>query len=388
MKTLITSSLIICICLLSGCRKQAVKDTANKLYVDLSNIKETGDKMLIIPDSVFENVSYVSLETTDDNLIYRIDKIIIYDGRMYILDKKQAELLLFDPDGRYVNKLSKKGLGPDEYLSMNDFFISDSQVYILARDNFKIMVYDMNFDFVRQISLNKEFFNKMECVSDKIFLFSNYSVSSLKNIYIIDKQSGKVKNKYFNFLEKQHGAGYSSDGFSRKGDSLFLALSYDYAIYSLNEQNYYKYLTVDFGEKNMYPESFTKMSDEERQQYTKDHYDGFDGLPASSVTNLYISEDFLHFSYVYGAMPVEFFRNNKTGQIHNGYLGSTKKFVFTHGEYANVVDDKYVVAVSPENVKEDIDYCNARNESLEIDYAFFEKLKFDDNPVLCIYSLK
>jgi hypothetical protein len=43
---------------------------------------------------------------------------------MYILDKRNSSIVMFDVNGNYLNQLDRRGNGPGEYLDIADFTVS------------------------------------------------------------------------------------------------------------------------------------------------------------------------------------------------------------------------------------------------------------------------
>jgi hypothetical protein len=215
MKKILYHIIILCILTLSCCCSDKTSNTHDTLSIHLEK-----DLTLISPDSIYSSVTYLPLETTDESIFYEIDKILIHDDAYYLLDKKQSAILTFDKNGKYLNKLTKIGLGHGEYLSLDDFFIIDSLIYTLSSDIRKILVYDINFTFIKDIPVNTHA-SKMDFLDTDIYVYTNFCSSDLKNIHVIDKISGKKKMRYYNFLEKQMGVGYTSSTFAKWNNNLF-----------------------------------------------------------------------------------------------------------------------------------------------------------------------
>ena len=101
MKYVIT--LLIMILALSSCvgEKRKHEINADKLTMYI-NPHET---LVVHPfDSLFKKRKVVKLETTNESLIGRIDKLVFYKGDIYILDKKQNKIFVFDKDNMVVSE--------------------------------------------------------------------------------------------------------------------------------------------------------------------------------------------------------------------------------------------------------------------------------------------
>jgi hypothetical protein len=372
--------IILCLFIIIGCRKSTVSDISNRLSVPL----DEDEIMSVSADSLYSSVTYIPLETTDESLFYDIDKLLIHDDVYYLLDRKQDVILTFDGKGKYSGKLSQKGNGPGEYLSLEDFFIDDSLLYALSSDSRKIIIYDLNFNFVKSFNIDT-YATNIDFLGDNIFVFTNFGSADHKNIYVVDKTNGKIKNRMVDFLEKQEGVSYASLPFAKWNDSLYIVFPYDYSIYSLTADRCENYCSFDFGKNNMFPESFLSFSDDERDDYVKRKYASFYERPVDGMDNLHISEQFIFFTVVHHVSEYKVFIDKKSRQFTVGYVTSTEKYPFTI-KFLSIYKDKMIYCVSPELIHDIME--RRKDLKLEIDYDFFRRLDIADNPVLCLHTLK
>lgn len=105
------------ILMLTACHKEKVsKDGV--LFPECSITNNVNEKTKL--SSVFTKYRIVNLQTTDESLVGgRANKIIKSSGRFYI--KSDKEILIFGNDGQYLSKLSRFGMGPEEYKEIYDF---------------------------------------------------------------------------------------------------------------------------------------------------------------------------------------------------------------------------------------------------------------------------
>ncbi|MDR2424663.1 MAG: 6-bladed beta-propeller [Prevotellaceae bacterium] len=114
----------------------------------------------------FKYSSFIVLETTNDNLIAKIDKVQIFDSKIYVMDIQQNSVYIFDENGKYLRKIYRRGGGPEEYIYLTDFNI-DSK-------NGNIQVYDGLSGRILNYTNEGQFLNKKE-------VSKGYSFISLKN---------------------------------------------------------------------------------------------------------------------------------------------------------------------------------------------------------------
>ena len=167
MKVTYLFNFIILILLGSCISKELIKEANEKFVIDINR----QDKIT----NFFNAYHTIALETTPNNLIGGIDKIVLQNEHIYILDKKQATIFIFTHNGKYQNKIANQGRAPGEYLSISDFEVYDSHVYCLSRTNQKIFKYDTNGVFQNTIQVN-DWYDCFHIQNDStIYLFSDYS---------------------------------------------------------------------------------------------------------------------------------------------------------------------------------------------------------------------
>ena len=130
--------LFLALSFFSACQKKE----QNVLFKEVSNInrcEDTIDLSRLITDSV----RIIPLETNNESILGRINKIKKVNGQIYVLSNDQW-IFHFNEKGNYISTLKKQGNGPDEYVYINDFDIysesGHSEIWIA--DNQKIKIYD------------------------------------------------------------------------------------------------------------------------------------------------------------------------------------------------------------------------------------------------------
>lgn len=324
------------------------------------------------------------METTDESIMYTIDKLRIDNDEFYILDKKQKVILVFDKSGKYLRKLNKIGRGPDEYLSLNDFFIFNSHVYVLSHEMQKILKYDMSFNLKNTFNTHT-YASNIEYFDSKIFLYTNYSSISGHNLYIYDMETGEILNKYMNYNLKQLGTQYRRTTFAKDEENIYLFLPYDYNIYILNEKNETIFLSLNFGESKMFSEEFKNFSTEEKNYYIKSRYTGFDALPINGINNLHISKDLIYFTFVYLTLQYSLFFDKKIEKFQLGCLIRTEKFPLASAEPLLVINNSLISFEAPDDFSKIAESYERKNISVP---QILKAIKPEGNPVLCIHHFK
>jgi hypothetical protein len=94
-------------------------------------IEEVSDEHFFQWNNMVDRVDIIQLETTKSSLIGQFSKGIIDRQDVYLMDFRHQALLNFDIHGKFKRKIGQKGKGPDDFLELRDFCVTDSIVYVL-----------------------------------------------------------------------------------------------------------------------------------------------------------------------------------------------------------------------------------------------------------------
>lgn len=170
----------------------------------------------------FSGYEYVMLETNENCLLGEVKGMKVYDSVIGIRERER--ILLFGHDGKFISKIDKKGRGAGEYLSVEDFCVRDSLVYVLSGAYKSILVYGMSGTFVRKIELG-DWYGHFEVLDDELmFLSSEYnnenditlwcSIMSNRRMRLSFPLSRQMKalhsGTFFHFVEPMTMAGMRS----------------------------------------------------------------------------------------------------------------------------------------------------------------------------------
>ncbi|MCL2502372.1 MAG: 6-bladed beta-propeller, partial [Bacteroidales bacterium] len=135
---------------------------------------------------IVKNIQYVILENdSQESMFHEINKLIIKNDRIYILDSDSPSLLVFDIKGKFLHRIGRQGNGPGEYVRFINFTVNESDevfVYDIAKGN--IMKFDKGGNF---IDSNESLFG----LRDFVHLPDDQFLSSL-NIHVKNNLNRKV----------------------------------------------------------------------------------------------------------------------------------------------------------------------------------------------------
>lgn len=127
--------------------KSVEDSTCTDIQIRQNDIHE-----LVNASDIFDEIWRVPLETHNDNIIGNIDRLLVHDSILYVLDGKQDMVFLFTTDGRYIAKIENKGSGPNEYLAIDDAYIISAKNELIICDmmRHKLMHYSLFGEFLSE----------------------------------------------------------------------------------------------------------------------------------------------------------------------------------------------------------------------------------------------
>lgn len=184
---------------------------------------------------LFDTVIAVRLETTEESLVGVVDKVIVVDSCMYVLDKfKTKSVKRFTLEGKYLNVIGQYGEGPEMQREVTDFCISENEVLILDQFQSKIFIYTLDgiLKDIRQLPFHvynyTAFLQTIMYFWYKRFQLSfpeilNYSLWQTDSCFKVNNRLAyKEKEKYQNILERNSLASFSDTlYYKRHGVILF-----------------------------------------------------------------------------------------------------------------------------------------------------------------------
>jgi len=141
---------------------------------------------------IANGIDYIQLETNDSCLLGKPEKIIIEEEGIFISDVRQ--LLHFDLNGKFINKISESGRGPGEFVNILDFYIDDPRHQIVLMQSDYIFTYSLEGVFI-----------KKQCTPVPQRLFSR--ISNGQFVFLYDWPNFLLNNGYsLNITDSLGGA--------------------------------------------------------------------------------------------------------------------------------------------------------------------------------------
>ena len=245
-----------CLCLLFmlGCiSRKSNNPDFSILRIDFSETSQS-----VRTSEIASAVQLIPLYTDDDNLIGEIRKIRYGDNCIYVSD--ETSLYRFAMDGSLIGKISKRGLGPGEYIGLSDFQIdADDMIWILSRNNKKLNKYGWDNEMKESISL--DWWVSHICLddNDNIYLYIGNEAENINSRLIsFNLKSKQIIQEYLPIDPKQ--AMYlhiqTSYHFSKENNTIYFFESFNDTIYTLTEKDITPAYYLNLDNKNIPPSFF------------------------------------------------------------------------------------------------------------------------------------
>ena len=126
--------------------------TQNEITSSIAEL-ETVEKS--VNDTLFlQNPQVFCLETKDNALIKRINRVIEWKNTYYILDKSMKQVLAFNDKGKHLFTIHRVGAGKGEYGSILDIAIDrQNENLVFLADPTSLIYYDLQANFIRTTKL-------------------------------------------------------------------------------------------------------------------------------------------------------------------------------------------------------------------------------------------
>lgn len=158
------------------------------------DLDEKGDGILY--SQFVESIDYIELNTKDSCIVSEINKILIDDDTIFVLDKKNAGILIFTVEGKMVNQINHYGNSPEEFINIRAFTIDpiSNNIYILDTYSKKINKYNYNGEFIESKKTSL-YIRDFAVLKNNIFLciLPYYSKHSPYGIWTTDINNNKIK---------------------------------------------------------------------------------------------------------------------------------------------------------------------------------------------------
>lgn len=367
--------------------------TENKDVINVQMVKPT--KKQLKASAIIEEFKYIPIETSDSSLMGQYQNAYIYDNRIYIQDVETRMGNIFDMNGKFINKIGKKGNGPGELIHLTSMTIDPFGNHLIAYDQFfdKLFYYTLDGHFLhtKQMPLRSD--QNIRFIAPNRIAFAvnqtkeNTQLNELEQCNIIYTDSAlNILGGTFR-TEKNFAPNYSPPSFSSNRGNVAYTPTYTPDFYEfVNDTLVHRYHFNYDGFDNPFrmDKAETMADNDSKRQYL---FSSTRILPPVLFT-----DNFLWFKTQTPNVADEFYSyyDKSSGKMIS-FRPSELDFD-TEFRFASVLTtyNDYLVGYMPADylikLKENYDNSN-RKMAPEI-AAMIDNLQSDDNDVLVLFKLK
>jgi hypothetical protein len=364
-------------------------DRKEKIFTgNISQIEINKDNASYIELSdIIDSFRFVPLQTTDDCLVGKIDKVIFMYDLFFVLDTELAKsVFVFDQMGRIKFKIYHLGQGPGEYTFLNDMAINTKDQTIELLADFKIIKFDLTGKFLSEFKIRyPNPIEKFEIFDDGNYLISSDNSSS-NGLFILSPQ-GRLLWEGMDWLFPNPNINLSvRKQFSKNSSGITFFFGLIDTIYHIDNSMNLSRKYMNFAGHNA-PQILKKSANNMRSlvsELSQSSYVGEIDLIIETDSLLYfyfVCERNLYSVYQYKLS------NNIKIYLHNTPVDP----FFSQFPLASFDHSQLIYAMDIANLLSDFEELPNKIKEKFTNSSFWEmygKLESDDNPVLMIAHFK
>lgn len=413
--------LLVAIVFLGGCssgKRNSMKEfglvNTDEVSKDVSDMKVLGNEPVLIENfnmntdkglflsDVVDSVWGVKLETSDESIIGVIDRIQLFNGNIYVLDRyKTKSLKCFEMNGTYIRTIGRIGNGPGEYVEITDFLFDENGITIYDQFQHKFIFFNDKGDFVDERKLpfyflrfyrfdqNNYLFSAVNADNEHLDKIVGYSVWSCDSTSAISKRGRyKKKDKYTSYLVENN--------FQKVGNNVYYKEAKSDTIFRISDEgNIHAELVVGFGKMTPPDKLFLSENQKEfhRERKLGNYAFGFEYL---------LSPDYLYYSYsVAGTLFHLIYSRENRSMVSATFFMDDISRIFYFSRIYGIQDNILIGYVdsmnlytcyTTQNKNEWLNLKGFKGEDLSLQgksvVEFCENIDMNDNPIVLFYKLK
>jgi len=298
----------------------------DKKKSSISHEKPSVQEILVDPGAAgeenatefFKEVKFIKLESSEDNLIGEITKIIFSADQIYILDRFTKTIFIFDIKGKFITKIRSVGEGPGEYAYLKDFNLDSVKNELVLYDmaHQKFLFYELDGTYKKEIR-NGLFFSKFFPLGNGLWGLESpgrsNDPSNYFNILIYDQNKNQVVNR---FLPIRYPALPPLDAPKNssltEGNVLF-AYPFCDTLFSIAAEEACPKYVISCEQKFVNAQAADKYNMKSSEAYEKIRNDG----KFFFYSYLTETKEWLHFSYAVNKRPFDVYYSKATKKTHH-----------------------------------------------------------------------
>ncbi len=364
-----------------GITFSCIKKETTRQEADFSSVKRIDVPDNITRDEIQDIIeldSYIPL--SNEALVGRVERIIIHDDRVYILDN-EPKIICFNMKGKVMFKIDNRGAGPTEYQNLRDFAIDGNSKRIIAFDDEKrkLSFYDLKTgEYLSSIPTLYMAPTEMGFI-DGEFFFKNidirFDVQKEHQFYLLHSKGGDQIDTMYLPHDAVADFNFDMKSFFYNEDNLLFVRPFDNIVYAPQEAG----ITAVY-EINL-PNPLPMKMIEAKMRHVEIPNSGY----AYGIGDVYVTGKILHFTFSKDGFVVSTFFDLSTNTfLYNGIrvLANARENLPVYSLINGVYDGKFFALVSASSIIE------KRTAHPVFFHGELSKIKEEDNDVLAFFTIK
>lgn len=361
--------------------------------VELQTISiKNGEIEKLTETDVLKSIHFVPLETTDSCLVGgEIKQLEIFEGKIFLLDMN-AQIFAFNCSGKFLQRIGKRGPGPEEYVNATHLYIDPFQKCIC--------IYDASTSYMVRYTLDGTYLNRSKVqINHKNILVShvnlldkrhiliqpNNSPTSLYNYVVLNDEKNEVTIQSYHL--PYLGIGDNSNSLGKAnyciGKNFYATRLLSDTIYQWTKEQFVPKFILETGLKHAAKEVVDEYAPyfiiaEAKGKLNQNGY-------SLGIDRLFSTDNYLHLQYSgLGYFDAIFwnFSSNK-GYLYRTEYDSNPLLLFYHN-IMSTSEDALIRYLTAEELYRWENKIRATNHP-EVP-ELYKNLKEEDNPVLVLYD--
>lgn len=242
-------------------------------------------------DDLIDSVSFVKLETTDDNLIGHINHLFFTNDKIVVVDMEVSKTItVYDRKGKFLYTISHRGQGPDEYRTLDYATLTLDQSHIVVVDmgdmKLKYFTLDKTLATMRGSFLSKSVdlpytFTNVEFLTDEI-IAGYYSGGNIvsegsdKQLFVVTDFNKNVKYSGFKSYYSSNFTFTTMTPLHRFGSEVFFNPSFSDTIFNVTPAGINPYYVLNIkGSKEIHIDETTENGAFSEELNQNNYFNGY-----------------------------------------------------------------------------------------------------------------
>ena len=346
-------------------------------------------------DDLIDSVSFIKLQTTDNNLMAYVDQIFFTDNKIIIVDSKKLKaIFVYDYKGNFLYRISRCGEGPDEYRTLVYATLSmdKSQIIVVDAGAKKIKYFSIDDDVVKASGsfLMKSVdlyynFGYVEFLTDNI-IAGYYSVGNVipntsdLHKFILSNLNNEIYYSGYKSYYKKNFTFTTDSPLQKFGSNLFFNPSFNDTIFVVGKEGLdARYVINIKGHKNIVENETTTDDDFRKVLKNTDYFNSH----FVDLRDIAVFDYMTHVNWFTWGLYLK--SENKIYNCNGKFRNPI--FSYCHEKSFYYKENTLVKPVSANSLLLNKGALLKNNNSPQLK-VIYENLTEDDNPVLLFYHMK